>query len=276
MSRVSTLGERQRWLFERVTEPLAAFAAAGGVEEQVVAGSLPARERVGVYRHGYVARLVECLQDDYPALQHALGQVPFAALCGDFIRQHPPRSPSLNYYGAPFARFCATRRAPWAGFAAELAQLEWALVEAIHEPEGERLDSGALAQLSSEDWTSARLVPSPTLRLLDTRYPVGGFYQAFREGEALTERFPAAARSALAVCRRGADVWRVGIEPALLPLLASLSAGTPLLAALDVAATAGQQRAARISLEALQRAFRDWVACGMFSAVTLRQQGVAV
>jgi hypothetical protein len=261
----SLLARRQRWLLERVTEPAVALESVAVQQElaqRVVGGRLGPAERVAVYRHGYVARLVECLADDYPALQHALGSEPFAELCRDFIGRHPPRSPSLNYYGAPLARYCARRGERWAHFAAELAQLEWALVEAIHESEGERLDSAALARLSPRDWTQARLLPSPSLRLLSTRYPVGSYYQAFREGEALTERFPAAEPSALAVCRRGADVWRVRIEPELLPLLSSLVSGTPLLAALEAAAAAARP-------EQLQRAFRDWVACGMFSAVSL-------
>lgn len=265
-ARRNGLGARQRWLFERITEPAAAFAGAAGVELQVVGGALPARERIGVYRHAYVARLVECLEDDYPALQHALGPAAFAGLCRDFIAQHPPASASLNYYGAPLASHCAARSERWAGFAAELAALEWALVEVIHESEGERLEPGALARLSAEDWGRARLVPSPTARLLDTRHPVGRYYQAFRDGEALAERFPDEERSALAVCRRGADVWRIRIELELLPLLASLLAGTPLLAAL---AAAEQQPSAQTSPQLLQRAFQDWVACGLFSAVTL-------
>ncbi len=266
MSASTPLGERQRWLFERVTEPEEAYLAAHDVAEHVVGGKLAPRERLGVYRHGYVARLLECLEDDYPALRHALGQQAFDELCRGFIRWHPPRSPSLNHYGAPLAAHCAERREPWAGFAAELAALEWALVEAIHESEGQRLDGAALAQLSPEQWAHARLVPSPTLRLLDTQYPVGSYYQAYREGRARAEQVPALERSALAVCRRGLDVWRVRIELQLLPLLVALSAGTPLLAALESAASAAPG-APPASAEALQRAFRDWVACGLFSAV---------
>lgn len=262
------LGELQRWLFERVTEPPLTFLVSTAVEAHVAGGTLSPRARVGVYRHGYVARLVECLEDDYPALQHALRPGPFADLCRDFIRVSPPQSPSLNYYGAPLASFCATRSEPWAGFAAELAALEWALVEAIHEADGELLDGNQLAQLSAEDWARARLVPSPSLRLLDTRYPVGRYYQGFRGEEASGKSLPELERSALAVCRRGADVWRVHVEPALLPLLVSLVAGAPLLQAL-AEADAAAQGSLRASPDALQRAFLDWVACGMFSAVAL-------
>ncbi|HEU4583473.1 MAG TPA: DNA-binding domain-containing protein [Polyangiaceae bacterium] len=268
MSGPRKLGELQRWLFERVLDPAPADAETAAAV--VVGGQLSAAERVEVYRQGYAARLVECLEDDYPALQHALGAAAFEAVCRDFIQAHPPPSPSLNHYGAPLARFLAARPEHWSQPAAELAQLEWALVEAIHAEEGERLDSVALGRLSPEDWSRARLLPSPALRLLRLRHAVADHYQAFREGSVASGRWPSPGESAIAVCRRGADIWRVRISPALAPLLACLISGTPLSSALE-RCTAGDETAgsAAIAPEELQRAFHDWVACGMFSGVRL-------
>jgi len=102
-------------------------------------------------------------------------------------------------------------------------------------------------------------VPSPTLRLLGTRHAVADHYQAFQEGSVASEHWPSPGESAVAVCRREADVWRVRIPTALTPLLSSLISGTPLLTALE-GCTASDP-------EELQRAFQDWVACGMFSGV---------
>jgi hypothetical protein len=261
MSLPRTLAELQGWLFDSVTQ---APAPAEQADALVSAGGLPASARIAVYRRGYVARLVECLQDDYPALEHALGHGAFERLCHDFIAQHPPASPSLNYYGAPFARYCAARPERWNRFASELAELEWAIVEAIHAEEGERLDVAALARLAPEDWARARLVPSPALRLLHATYPVAQYYQAFQEGSAPAERWPEPEPCALAVCRRGADVWRFRLTPALAPLLGALSAGTPLLQALELLSGSAPEAA-----QELQQAFQDWVACGLFAAVAL-------
>ena len=259
MNGVHDLAGLQRWLFERVLAPTPADAEAA--DAVVVSGHLPAADRVEVYRHGYAARLIECLQDDYPALEHALGAAPFEALCRAFIQAHPPPSPSLNFYGAPLAEVIAGRPERWSQPASELAQLEWALVEAIHAEEGARLDSAALGRLSPEDWSRARLEPSPSLRLLSTRHAVAEHYQAFQEGSLASERWPSPGESTVGVCRREADVWRVRIPTALTPLLADLIAGTPLLTAME-GCTA-------ITAEELQRAFQDWVGCGMFSGVRL-------
>ncbi|HKO95141.1 MAG TPA: DNA-binding domain-containing protein [Polyangiaceae bacterium] len=272
----ATLHQLQSWLFERVTQAASEDAGSRGAElrERVVSGRWPAAERVEVYRHGYFARLVECLEDDYPALAHALGAQRFEALARDFILLHPPPSASLNYYGAPLAEYCRRRPERWSDFAAELAGLEWAVVEAIHAEEGERLDIEALGRLSPEQWSVLRLVPSPALRLLFSAYPVADYYQAFKDGSAAALATEASAApllqsaSAVAVCRRGEDVWRIPLSVALGQLLGSLIAGTPLLEALDSVGSVGSAvTEAAIAPEELQRAFRDWVSCGLFSRV---------
>jgi len=285
-AQATTLHQLQSWLFERVTRAApegASSSDSGELAQRVVSGSLSAAERVEVYRHAYFARLVECLEDDYAALAHALGAKRFEALCRDFIVLHPPASASLNDYGAPFAAYCGRRLESWSAFAEDLARLEWAVVEAIHAEEGERLDVSALA-LSPEEWSAARLVPSPALRLLFSAYPVEEYYRAFKEGSAAAlaidssggaHELPAPVASAVVVCRRGQDVWRIRLSVALGKLLESLVAGAPLLAVLerfggdpagsDVASDVPARDA--IGPEELQRAFQDWVSCGLFSSV---------
>jgi hypothetical protein len=284
----ATLHQLQSWLFQQVTEVADPASARGGsradqeaeVRQHVVSGNLAASARVEVYRHGYFARLVECLEDDYPALAHALGAERFAALCRDFIALYPPGSASLNGYGAPLAEYCGRRSESWNAFAEELARLEWAMVEAIHAEEGARLDVAALGRLSPEQWSAVRLVPSPALRLLHGEYPVAEYYQAFKDGSAATLGAGADGgalellsprASAAAVCRRGEDVWRIHLSSALGELLGSLSAGAPLLEALERvgsgATGASATDGASVAPEELQRAFQDWVSCGLFSAI---------
>lgn len=254
----------QRWLFQRVTRPLGASASEPADDAVWVAGgTLPSSERIAVYQRAYFSRLVECLRDDYPALAHALGADDFEALCLEFIETHPPASASLNYYGAPFADFCATWPAPRAAFASELARLEWAVVECIHADAERSLDPGELGALSEREWSLVRLCPSPAARLLATSYPVHRYYQAFLEGrEPEPPRFEACS---IAVCRRGDRVWRLGVDPRWAGLLRRLMSGEPLasaLAGVPAEASPGSNAAAE-----LEGALAEWVRCGLFSGV---------
>jgi hypothetical protein len=161
------------------------------------------------------------------------------------------------------AELCRTRPEPWAPFAADLARLEWAVVEVIHAPSDAGLSADALAAIPAERWQTARLVASRTLRLLSFDYPANDYYQAFRDGRmpALPER----RSSSAAVCRRGLPVTRTDLEPDAALLLEDLVAGFPL------------QRAVR---ELERRAFDPasvahqlpgwlgcWVSSGFFSAI---------
>jgi hypothetical protein len=256
------VGALQRWFFERVTR--AGEAADGSDERLVAGGGLPPRARIDIYRNAYVARLLECLADDYPAVAHALGAPAFEATCRDFVAHRPPSSASLNYYGAPFADFCNDRRdLSDAAFVAELARLEWALVEAIHADAEMNLDPDALAGVTEDEWPRLRLVPSPALRLLRCEFPVHRYYQAFVEDEApgVPEREPCG----VAVCRRGDDVWRFGLEPLWLDLLESLCDGAPLARALASFAATASERDASV----LQKTLAEWVAAGFFAGIAL-------
>src|SRR5688500_13475425 len=183
MSAHLTLREQQAWFLAASTH---ADGVAAGAEHASQAlgrslaiqtcltesATLSAAERLEIYNTGYFGRLVECLTDDYSALAHLLGEERFDALARAYIDAFPSRSPSLNAYGARMAEFCGTLSEPWAPIAVDLARLEWALVEVIHAPSSPSLTTGALAAIPSTRWQTARLIPSPTLRLLCCDHPV--------------------------------------------------------------------------------------------------------
>jgi hypothetical protein len=256
------LDPAQRWLFQRVTRPLAAPPPEPDADARwVTSGKLPSTERIAVYQRAYFSRLVECLRDDYPALAHLLGAKDFEASCLKFIEAHPPTSASLNGYGAPFADFCATFPAPHATLASELARLEWAVVECLHADAERCLDARELGAVSEEQWSRARLIPSPAARLLATRYPVHAYYRAFLEGE--NPEPPALGASTIAVCRRGDHVWRFRVDPRWAGLLRALLSGELLASALTSVPTDESAGAE------LERALSEWVACGLFAGVRL-------
>jgi len=79
----------------------------------VDAPPLPADARLGIYRHGYRARLAEALDDIYPILHRILGDETFASAVELFIETHPSIHRSIRWYGRELADFLAnSRRSP--------------------------------------------------------------------------------------------------------------------------------------------------------------------
>jgi Putative DNA-binding domain len=244
---VVKLSETQRWFAGAVMTDTALEEA----DRRLTPGpKLGARERLDVYRHGYVARLVECLADDYPVLKQALGEEAFEALCRRYVERFPSTAPNLNAYGRRMAETCE-------GFAADLARLEWALVEVIHEPALAAVTMDALAAIPAEEWGGVRLTPAKALRLLAFDHPVNDYYQAVREERDVA--IPSPAPSATAVYRQGKTVWRLGLTPPMKRVLMALLGGEPLEKALD---RAGDEPAEHVTAW-----FREWMASGLFVGV---------
>ncbi|HXX70607.1 MAG TPA: DNA-binding domain-containing protein [Polyangiaceae bacterium] len=273
-----TLRSRQAWFANAVMslsnelEP-----TAEEVESILTAGpSLSARDRLGVYRRAYVARLVECLADDYPSLQTTLGEDRFEILCRAYVAHHPSTSPSLNAYGRLMGEFCRDRMGPdlaselsgagiSAGFLADLAALEWAIVEVIHARSVDPLTPSGLADVPVERWADARLEMTPAFRLLRFAYPVNTYLQALREGKAL--RVPGAAPAAAAVVRSGTTVWRMDLSEPMCDLLQALASGETLGVSLERAALAFGDVAEDVAVKRVMAWFREWVSSGVFSRV---------
>jgi hypothetical protein len=270
-----SLRELQRWFASVTTHPAGVLEGHLGhgrgqkLERLVTPGPrLSAVERVQIYQQGYFARLVECLLDDYPALSYALGAATFEAIARAYIEKHPSRSRSLNAYGQHLAAFCRSRPEAWADFAADLARLEWALVEVVHEPVEQRLTPDALAKIPAGRWQTARLLPSRGMRLLDFDYPVNDFFQAFRDERApeLPERAP----TTIVIYRQDLALWRMSLEPRGALLLKDLSSGVPLATAIATLETRSQAAGNHAELaQLLPQWLGSWVQNGFFRAVEL-------
>jgi hypothetical protein len=208
---------------------------------------------------------VECLVDDYPVLERALGASRFEALCHAYIDQHPSRSPNLNSFGRHFAAFCRDGQDDLAAFSADLAALEWAMVEVLHAAPAARLSLDDLAKIAPAAWPGARFTPSATIRVHEFGYPVGAYLQAVRIGE--KPALPAPRWSATAVFRDEATIWRMDLSRAMHTLLAALFAGRSLGVAFD------DLSESRLVTEdqgsEVMRWFRDWVGHGIFGSITI-------
>jgi hypothetical protein len=271
----ASLRELQSWFASVVMHPEsveAGIAATKHHAEQVVTPSahLSVQERLGVYHYGYRARLVECLADDYGVLQKAIGDEAFDALAGAYIVAHPSSSPSLNVYGRHMPAFLRSyeSQAFDRTFAADLATLEWALVETLHAAAAPTLSLEHLATVPPAQWSAARLPKADTVRVHRFSYPVNAYLQAVRTGG--SPSLPAAAPTATAIYRSGFVIWRMDLTPVMARVLESLFSGATLGDALSRIETDESDPAAIAEAERSVMAwFREWVSGGFFASIDL-------
>lgn len=176
----------QQRLRRLITEPdgvEAALTAEGDADGSSLAALIRADrglstiDRLAVYANAYFTRLHDCLRDDFGALARALGPEAFHDLVKTYLMMHPPTRPSLRHAGAHLAKHLVTepfaaifsRRCP---YAADLAQLEWAMSEAFYAEDARVLAREELAAVAPEAWPNLRFAFAPSLQLLTCAWPV--------------------------------------------------------------------------------------------------------
>lgn len=238
--RLSAVQERLRALICAPNGVAAALAEEGDAEGASLATLLRgdaragAGERLEIYANAYFARLLEVLRDDYPALAAALGDDHFHDLVTAYLLAHPPTRPSLRDAGAFVRGFLDGASAEAAYFrvrwpwSADLAALEWALVDAFDAPDAPALARERLAalapELSPEAWDALPLRLHPATALLTLRWPVQRLRADHERGALYAHPVLEAAPTVLCVTRRDERVrYRAlddPLETALLPALA--------------------------------------------------------
>ncbi|HEX8621794.1 MAG TPA: DNA-binding domain-containing protein [Allosphingosinicella sp.] len=206
------LADLQEWMLGAIV--------AGTAEPETVRGRIEGNDRLGpegrfaIYAGGYRSRLIESLQNEYPALRLLVGDTVFELFARGYIAANPPRHFSLYDYGARFADHLeATRPAgggPFAGLPAAVARLERARAE-VQRAEGiERRDRSWLT-------AEAALLPGLRLRLPDSVRLLGLDFDLLPLIEASEDGggavVPEPGESLIAVVRSGYRVRQLPLEP---------------------------------------------------------------
>ena len=137
--------------------------------EQHVVGTqkVPVGTRLGIYGDGYVSRLLEALEANFPILSKLLGEEDFGALGTAYVRSHDSPFFSIRYYGDGLAGFLAADPAySGAAVLADLARWEWAMTEVFDAADAEPIGTDALARVAPEDWAGLRFDWHPSVRRL--------------------------------------------------------------------------------------------------------------
>ena len=141
--------------------------------------SLPARQRLQVYRNNMVESLIAALGAVYPVVARLVGTGFFRHAAKACISAHPSRAGNLLHFGGEFPRFL--RAYPPAAdlpYLPDVAALEWALHRAYHEVELPSLTLERLAQVPAAEQAGLCLRLQPSAHFIESCYPVLRIWQA--------------------------------------------------------------------------------------------------
>lgn len=228
----------------RLPELQAAFAAGIFGEDPVAISAIaPGRfapdQHLQIYRNNVFESLTGALKAVYPVIEHLVGEGFFRFAADSYIRLHPPRSGNLHDFGMHYADFLAGF-APAAGlpYLPDVAHLEWAWHEAFHAADAAPLEARRLADVPAEQQGDLRFTLHPSVRLLNSVYPLLSIWQANQDEAEEQIVDLTQGGTPLLVIRRGLRVETETLTPGEHALLRALAQDATLEAACEAAFTA--------------------------------------
>lgn len=201
-------------------------------------------EQVEIYREQYWLRHTGSLVEDFPGASGVLGQDDWERLVEEYLMENPPATFSLRELGERLPGFAETREwLPHRELVVDMARLEWAHVEVFDAEEAQPLAPEKLMTVPEDAWEGVRLVPSPALRLLSTRYPVLDLRRRILVAQSATESengptaLPEPSAEHLAVHRRKLAIEHDRLDKTAFSLLSKVVSSMPLGAALEATAS---------------------------------------
>lgn len=186
--------------------------------------------RFAVYRNNVISSLIDALADNFPVLQAQVGEIYFRGMTAEFIRESPPVSPVLAYYGEELAAWIAAYPPlgdwPWL---ADLAKLEYAFIIALHAADNtvsEKIFSKPIEPLTEG------LILDSSLQVINSFYAIYQIWCAHQQGESLSKINPYQSESVL-LFRHKDDVLILPVDIAGAQFICSLIAGKTMMQSLE-------------------------------------------
>lgn len=282
------LAQLQRWMQGVITAPAGVRPAVSGdrtatlQSTDLVVGTenLDSDRRLAIYSHAYIARLLEVLQSEFPALHHALGPELFLRFATDYLRATPPHSDTLGLLGAGWPDYLEMTRPSrerrtegtdetpdWTDFLIDLARLERVYAEVFDGPGLENqtgLQLSDLAHVAPDEWPELTFSLNPSVVLLALKFPVHDYITAVRRAQ--SPEFPDAKPTYLVVSRQNFVVRRIAVSLGEFAALRALQRGEPLHQALAAAETSSKAEPDVVNAE-IERWFQRWGQAGYFQGV---------
>lgn len=136
------------------------------------ANEAPAGRRFSVYRNNVIVSLSEALKTAFPLVYKLLGRDTFEKLAAIYVREYPPTSPLMMFFGDRLPDFLG-EFSPLAhlGYLSDCARLDLAMRLAYHAADAAPIDP-LVFQGSPEDLLSLQLSLAPATFILRSPWPI--------------------------------------------------------------------------------------------------------
>lgn len=293
-----TLPEAQSLMFSHITRPLVQEDGCCNSEPNSIrdeefnqaaeqlfkpSWSLSSVDRLEIYNRQYWYRVLDSMLDDFPGVQAVIGAERFDALVYAYLQQYPSITYSLRDLGYKLADFIKENpsfTAPDCELAYQMAQFEWAAIEAFDKKRYPLLPPNALAAANPDTLV---LKLQPYVSFIESDYALDDFAlkleksnsehdvstaQTSRRVEQIECLKPKKKHVYLVIYRLQNSVYYKRVNEEQFILLNAIGRGASLAEACDELAS-GLTAAKQNTLpERLHKYFSDWMELSWFADPT--------
>lgn len=190
--------------------------------------------RIAVYRNNVFFSLSRALSDLFPVINQLVGEEFFLALAKRYIREYPPESAAMVFFGADFPEFVSQDKAcVTLPYLADVAQFELAKQHCYHAEDAKALSPKAMHELGAEKLVAGVLKLHPSLRIVDSKTASRSIWQAHQIDEPKFDEIDVGKAEQSILVRPEYEVLVCRADTALLLLVSEIEQGAVLATAID-------------------------------------------
>ena len=190
-----------------------------------------AEKRFAVYRNNVASSLTEALVLAFPTIHSLVGDDFFRALAAVFLRQHPPTSPLLMFYGAEMPGFLASfEPVQHLPYLPDCARIDLAMRRSYHSADAPAVTAEALGAVAPDALGETQVSVAPSVEIITSLYPIHSIWKITRGGAK-----PQAVAEDVLISRPAFDPMVDVLAPGGADFLTALQQGATLNAALEAA-----------------------------------------
>ena len=133
----------------------------------------PASKRFNIYRNNVITSLIGAMQDGFPVTQKIVGEAFFKEMARIYVRERPPSSPLMIYYGEDFSAFIDKfEPAKALPYLADIAKVEYLKRLSYFARDFQPLPEGWLSALGDD----SHVTLAPHVKTLASRFPIASIW----------------------------------------------------------------------------------------------------